>query len=323
MEILLFGTKAIILENEKIRVLILVGKGTEIIEFNHKASDTDIIYRSPLGLSCIEKLKYAPQDEQILTAGYTGGWFEAFPNVGKACRYKGALIPEYGEVCYLPWEYVILKDDPSEVTLKCFVKTTKTPFLMEKVFTIKTEIPTLFLEESITNLGNEELEFQWGHHPNFGSNIIDDSCLIEISSGDLHVDYASPTSRFITSDQGTWPYLTDKNGNRVDLRKLMPKNTGINEVIEINNLKEGFTNIINTNKRLRIDIAWDLNAFPHNVIWQVCNGDFGYPRYGSTYVLGLLIRNDVNWTLEKSFEAPSIKPGERKTAWLTTSIHTF
>lgn len=326
IEVLLFGTRAIILENEKIRVMILVGKGTEIIEFNHKASDTDIIYRSPLGLSCIDKIKYSPKDDQILTAGYTGGWFEAFPNVGKACSFKGANIPEYGEVCYIPWEYTVLKDDSSEVIIKCFVKTTKTPFLLEKIFIIKSLVPTLFLEESILNFGNEDLEFQWGHHPNFGSNIIDESCILEMSSGEVVVDYSSKNSRFSSMEKSTWPYLVDKIGNIVDLRKLMPKNTVINEVIEINNLKEGSASVINMNKGLRIDLAWDLQAFPHNVMWQVCNDDYGYPRYGNTYVLGFLIRNDSTWTLEKSLKAistPIIKHSERKTAWLSATINGF
>ena len=44
------GLKTITLENEIIRVTILIDKGTDIIEFLHKPTDTDFMWRSPLGV---------------------------------------------------------------------------------------------------------------------------------------------------------------------------------------------------------------------------------------------------------------------------------
>jgi hypothetical protein len=48
LEVSLLGIRTIILENEKIRITFLLDVGTEIIEFNHKETDTDFIQRSPL-----------------------------------------------------------------------------------------------------------------------------------------------------------------------------------------------------------------------------------------------------------------------------------
>ena len=44
------GLRTIILENELIRVTILADKGSDIIEFLHKPTDTDFLWRSPLGV---------------------------------------------------------------------------------------------------------------------------------------------------------------------------------------------------------------------------------------------------------------------------------
>lgn len=323
LEIEIFSYRSLIIENEKIRITILLDKGTEIIEFNFKASDTDFIWRSPQGLSCLKKIQYVKKDDHILTDGYTGGWFECFPSLGEPCNYKGANIPHYGEVCYLPWEYTVLKDEPGEVSLKCLVKTTKTPYSIEKIFTVKSGEPTLYIEESISNTGGVDLHYQWGYHPNLGSNIIDGDSFIDMPTGEVQVQYASPDSRFIEGTEGVWPYLKGKDGVEIDLRCIQPENSGIDEVLNIKNLQGGRTTVFNPKKNLGFELSWDLKAFPHNSIWQVCNGDNGYPRYGKTYVLGFMPRNDSEWGLEKSARSglcPIIRPGETKTAWLKATV---
>ncbi len=323
LEIEIFSYRSIILENEKIRTTILLDKGTEIIEFNLKETDTDFIWRSPQGLSCLKKIQFAKKDEHILTDGYTGGWFECFPSLGEACVYKGAYIPHYGEVCYLPWEYTVLKDEPEEISIKCFVKTTKTPYTMEKTFMVKTGEPALYIEERITNTGGVDLHYQWGHHPNLGSNIIDGDSFIDMPSGEVQVHYSAPQSRFVENTEGIWPYLKGKDGVEIDLRRIQPANSGVNEVLNVRNLKEGWTSVFNPKKNLGFELSWDLNAFRHNSIWHVCNGDDSYPRYGNTYVLGFMPRNDTEWGLEKSANSgncPIIKPGETKTAWLKAGV---
>ena len=322
LEIALFGYRALILENEKIRTLILLDKGTEIVELNHKQSDTDFLWRSPLGLSCLQKIRWAPRDDQILTDGYTGGWFEAFPNVGPACTYKGAHLPHYGEACYLPWEYAVVKDEPSEVAIRCFVRTTKFPCAVEKTFTLKTGVATLFIEESVKNLGGEDLHYQWGHHPNFGPPFIDENCVIDMPKADLAVDYSAPSGRLETGAEGTWPFVRGRNGTTVDLRSVPAGGSGLCEEIAVKNLREGRLKVTNLKTRTGIRLEWDVTRFPHNLMWLVCNGDIGYPRYGATHVLGFVPRNDAIRGLAQSVtdgNAALIRPGEIVTLWISAT----
>ena len=44
------GNKVAIIENEKIRVVVLVDKGADIYSFVHKSSDTDYMWRSVWGV---------------------------------------------------------------------------------------------------------------------------------------------------------------------------------------------------------------------------------------------------------------------------------
>ncbi len=44
------GVPGISLENEQLRVVVLVGKGTDILEFRHKPSDVDVLVQDSLGV---------------------------------------------------------------------------------------------------------------------------------------------------------------------------------------------------------------------------------------------------------------------------------
>jgi hypothetical protein len=49
-DLLLNGIRAVVLENEKLRITILVDKGADIYEFLYKPLDIDFMWRSPVEL---------------------------------------------------------------------------------------------------------------------------------------------------------------------------------------------------------------------------------------------------------------------------------
>ena len=59
------GNKVAIIENEKIRVMVLVDKGADIYSFVHKSSDTDYMWRSVWGVrDCLLYTSPSPRDRQ-------------------------------------------------------------------------------------------------------------------------------------------------------------------------------------------------------------------------------------------------------------------
>jgi len=323
MEVALFGLRTIILENEAIRIMFVLDKGTEIIEFNYKQTDTDFMYRSHMGLSSLGKMQYGWKDEQLVEDTYTGGWYEMFPNIGGVSKYKNALIPRYGEVCHLPWEYSILRDDPTEVSIRCFVRTTKTPFFVDKVFSIKSGIPSLFIQESAKNTSKEDVHYQWAHHPNIGGNFIDESCTIEMQAGESVVVYSPGEKRLKDGSVGQWPILKGENGIEVDLSKIQSPECGFCDVVHVYDLKMGRVVVKCPKKMLGIEFEWDPLMFKHIGVWQVTNGDTGYPRYSDIYVLGLIPFNDRNRGIEESVKRGTcsmLKAGDTVKTWITATV---
>ena len=120
--------------------------------------------------------------ESIFVDLYEGGWQECFPNGGESVLYKGAELPFHGELLTLPWQVDVLEDRPEVVSVRLTVRTLRTPFVLEKVLTLRSGRAVLEIDERLTNLADEPMDVMWGHHPAFGPPFLDDTCRIDIAA---------------------------------------------------------------------------------------------------------------------------------------------
>ena len=321
-EVYIYGFKSIIMENELLRIVSVVDKGCEIVEFNYKKMDLDFAWRTNNGLSCLKYYSKDYTDFNTLTDYYTGGWFEAFPICGSGGDYKGTTMPLYGEVCYLPWEYSVVKDTEEEILLRFCCKTLRSPFYLEKIFKLKTQDPVFYIEEKIENLATEETFFNIGYHPNFGKSFIDNDLEIEINGGEIDVLLENENSRFGVGQKGKWPFINDRNGNPLNISIMPPINSKVNEVINIKDLKSPRIIIKNKDKKLDLKLTFD-KIYKHAILWIVRNGDKGYPRYGNTNVLCVLPKTNHFIDLKdviKNKDYIEIKPGEIIKTWMNFEV---
>ena len=93
------GYRTLALENALVRVEVLADKGSDIVSFLHKPSDTDFMWHRPGGLRAAP-LESTPRGvgEFVFVDAYEGGWQECFPNGGQSVLYKGAELPFHGEL---------------------------------------------------------------------------------------------------------------------------------------------------------------------------------------------------------------------------------
>lgn len=132
------GNNVVIMENQILRVTILVDRGSDIIELLYKPEDIDLMWRSPVRLH--RRSEYISSTGNSL-GNYldhnSGGWQEILPNGGSECFYKGACLGMHGEISNIPWEYKVLRDDPEEIVLQCSITTLRSPFRLEKIIRLK------------------------------------------------------------------------------------------------------------------------------------------------------------------------------------------
>ncbi|HOK56902.1 MAG TPA: DUF4432 family protein [bacterium] len=283
------GYKCIYLENEIIRVEILVDKGTDIVEFLYKEKDIDFMWRSPIPVYHQSKLiQTAPTKLGSFIDYYPGGWQEIFPNGGGICEYKGAILGLHGEVALLPWDYKIIEDTKDRVSIKFSVYTYRTPFYLEKIITIKSGIPYIEIYEEVFNLAGEEVDFIWGHHPAFGKPFLSENCIINIKGGKVKVvpgDGKSYTN--LKQTEGNWPFVEGIDGKQVDISKVPSEEDNVSDVIFISDLEEGYYEIINESLKTGFFMEFPKEVFKYLWFWRIAKGSYNYPWWGRNYNIAL------------------------------------
>lgn len=282
------GLRTVTLENETIRVSFLADKGTDIIEFLHKPTDTDFMWRSPLGVrNPATFVPTIPRPEGAFLDYYHGGWQECLPTGGDDATYGGTAFGPHGEVCLIPWEYTILEDEPERVKVRFRVRTYRTPISVEKVVTLERHRGVLTFAETLINEGAVRLELMWGHHPAFGAPFLDESCVIDLPGAAVRTVRLAETSRCAAGDGFAWPRVRGHDDSIIDLSHVPPMEARAYDLAFLTRLEAGWYAITNTARRVGFGMVWPVEVFGALWYWQVFGGAFDQPWYGRTYNIAL------------------------------------
>lgn len=308
------GLRCLTLENEVLRVSLLVDKGSDIFEFLHKPTDTDFMWRSSGGVrNPALSVPTSPRPEGAFLDYYEGGWQECFPSGGTPATMYGAVMGQHGEVCLLPWQYAVLEDYPHRVSVKLWVRTYRTPFLLEKVLTLDRETAVLTLDEMVTNEGRIPIDFVWGHHPALGGIFLDSSCHIDLPGATVQVlDTGAPTRARVGS-RHPWSVIPAPDGTNVDVSTVPAIAAATSDLMILTDLQAGWYAITNHGRRVGFGMVWSLEVFNTLWYWQEFHGLTDYPWYGRTYTVALEPWTTPQLNIEQARAAGTqrtLQPGE-------------
>ena len=283
------GWESAVLQNAKIRVTILVGKGCDVVEVLYKPLDIDITPRTGRGLRRRDEAIAAPwSDMGSFLDQYEGGWQEILPHGGQPGEYKGAAFAQHGESARLPWKVSVITDTADRVEILCTSRLSIMPFYIEKRFSISATDATLVMETTVKNEGAVELPLMAGHHLAYGAPFIGPGSKIEMPQGttyEAHSATVFETGRRSNGQSGTWPSMTSDSGTDIDMRELPPQGTKS----DLHYLKpsEGWYTISSPDNSLITRVTWDHVAQPYLWFWQEFGAGKTYPWWGMEYLLGL------------------------------------
>lgn len=325
-EVIYKGYKTLILENEKLRLMILVDKGTNIVELLYKPKDIDFMWQSPVDFEACNK---NPLNKELPTGPfldvYEGGWQELLPSISTPTNYKEMGLGIHGEIYLLPWDWQVVLDDPYEVKIKFTVRMRRAPLFVTKYITIKSDSSVLEFDEEIENIGDEEFKFMWGHHPAIGKPFLDENCVIDLpenAKGQIYQKDFSGNSPFEPNTEFDWPDVPDKNGKMIDISKPMSPDKKTAFSTYIKNLKDGWYGITNLKKGVGFGMKWDINIFKYMLIWSVYRGYYNSPFYGRTYSIAIEPYSGIPDSLDEVIKLGrelKLMPGEK----LNTNFHTI
>ena len=281
----LSGYRTIALENQLIRVEVLADKGSDIVAFLHKPSDTDFMWRREIGLQRAG-LGAEPRgdDEYVFVDQYEGGWQECLPNGGQSVTYKGARLPFHGELLTRPFRVEVVEDRPEVVSVRMVARTLRTPFVLEKTLTLHSGKAVLEINEKLINLADEAIEIMWGHHPAFGAPFLDESCRIDVPPCRATTERAEPwpDSDLVYAETFDWPSAPLKSGGTRDL-SVVPARDTFADWVRLEGFEEGWYGITSAKRQVGFGLRWDAGLFKHLWYWHVYGGMSGFPWWGLNY----------------------------------------
>lgn len=282
------GYRCLSLENEKLRVVIIADKGTDIYELLYKPKDLDFLWRSSTGL----RARYVPTTAQASGAFmdyYEGGWQELFPNCGAPSVHQGAEVGQHGEVALLPWRYVITKDEPDEIEVSFSVRTVRTPFHLVKTISLRRNEAVLRIRERVTNESGQLIDFTWGHHPAFGWPFIDEHCRVHVPDCRIRTlaEYTSDTSRLAADQNSEWPMAEGRDGSKIDISRTVAPGSASQEMVFLEGITDGWYAVTNTTLGVGFGLRYPADVFKQLWYWQVYRGGRDYPWWSATYNIAL------------------------------------
>jgi len=284
------GIAMLSLENQKIKVVFALGKGADIVEFLYKPTDIDFMWHSFNELNNVNHVQTIPAAEGSFLDTYVGGWQELCPTYGSRAMYCGGSIGAHGEACLYPWDAQILQDTREYVEVKLTLRTTRSPFLLEKTVGLQENEARLALHQKITNLGSVTQDFMWAHHPAFGVPFLDDSVRLHLKGTPrVTVPEATIAHRcpFAKETTGVWPTLPGRDGRAVDMSRAYAPNDKLYMEYFISELAEGRYELVNHHMGLGMRMSWDPSVFRYLWVWGLYCGIEEYPWYGRAYVMAV------------------------------------
>lgn len=240
--------RLVVLENDALRVSVLPEKGSDIVEFLDKRTNTDVMWRTYIGLRSIKSEPNLWGHERYFNAFYEGGWQELFPHGSGPSKVGGVTLPMHGEVQSLPWKYAIVRDTAEAVQVRFWTQTVLSRFQVVKQMTINASDPVVHFSETVTNVGGGPFDILWGHHPAFGAPFLSGDCLITL-----------PKGRLVEGDESMLriqPEASASGGN----------------MFYLTDFSEGHYGIKNGKLGVGFGMRWDPDLFKVIWIWQ------GYER---------------------------------------------
>ena len=284
------GIDAAFLENEHLRVMVLPGKGGDVLEFRDKQADVDVLYHAEHNWQPPADRAIPAVDPTAWHDTYPGGWQVNLPVAGYTDGFAGTPYGLHGETALLPWEATIIQDDDEAVSLRLSTNLVRYPFSVERTLTLPADESVLRVEESVTNDGGVELEYVWQQHLALGSPLIGPGATLDVPAAtgvvdDYGLDHEN--NRLVGGETFDWPTAPGLDGE-VDLRtSFPPEDATIHDVAYATDLEEGWYAVTNPDLDLGFGFTFPTNPFECVWYWQPFGGYAESPYFNRNYNVGL------------------------------------
>ncbi|MFB3920885.1 MAG: DUF5107 domain-containing protein [Terriglobia bacterium] len=206
--------RAVILENQSLRVVVLPELGGRIWSILAKSYNRELLWHNP---------RIPPQTAPfgaVFDNVWCGGWEEMFPSPAPSV-INGESYPDHGEVWCVPWHSETSCDSGKAcVLLSCDARISAVR--LEKRITLHGEGARVQVSYFLHNPTGVDFPFIFTLHPAFAAP---PGTRIDFPPMTVELDPTYPGTLTGVPSPFVWPHA-DRKGNAVDLRQVAPPSSG-------------------------------------------------------------------------------------------------
>jgi hypothetical protein len=281
-----------------LRVSLSPRVGGTIDRVEHKLLGASVLGTTPWRPQTSPIASGAAADEQSWLTRYGGGWPILFPSGGDACVFEGVVHGFHGEASISPWEAEV-----EAGVLRLWRRFNTVPVEMTRHIAVEGEL--LSIRERLKMLGERPIRVMWGHHPTFGSDLLDGPFGIQCGARRATVDalYDPPSNPLQPGATGAWPWVPGKSGP-FDLGRPQGKMAAL---AYLQGFASPWAAIRRLDNSLAAVLSWDSRIFPNAWLWYELGGTLAPPWNGQTRLIGV----EPNTTIPAAGLAEAARRGGR------------
>jgi len=290
---------AVVLESDALRVTVNPRVGGTITAVEHKDLGLSVLGTTPWDPVDAPLESFAAPDERTWLTRYGGGWPLLFPNGGDACNFAGSFHGFHGEASISPWQA-----EAGAATIGLTRRFSTVPVRMRRDMIVDGDLLTI--RETVQVEGQQPVVAMWGHHPTFGSDLLDGDFEIQSGARNVIVDqgYDPPANPLRPGATGRWPMVQGKAG-MFDLRRSPDGNMAA--LAFLRDFDSPWISIRRLDDAVAVALSWDADVFPYAWLWYELGGTSEPPWLGRTRLIGL----EPNSTCSANGLADAHRRGER------------
>lgn len=208
------GFEALVLDNDRLRVVVLPDFGARIWSIVDKAHDREMLWHHP------RMPLRPPVHGAVYDNWFAGGWDELFPNDAPVV-IDGEAYPDHGELWSLraAWELVDLS--ASSLSIRFMLHGIVTATRYEKTLTLNDGEAKVRLRYRIANVGPTPLDFLWKLHAPLP---VHPGARLHLPARNVVIDPDFADAFGATSF--AWPHAPSPDGTLEDLRNIPAPDAG-------------------------------------------------------------------------------------------------
>ena len=307
------------IESDALAVSVNPRVGGTITGVRHRSSGLSVLGHVPWDTVDTPLPSLAARDEPEWLTRYTGGWPLLFPNAGDAATVDGVFHGFHGEASIAPWEAVAQRADSLVLERRFAV----IPARMRRTMTIESD--RLTIHEEVILEGPSPIDVMWGHHPSFGSDLLDGPFEITCGASDVRVEplYDPPANPLRPGAIGRWPHVPGKDGVS-DLRRPQSPCASL---AYLEGFAQPWAAIRRLDDAVAIVLSWDGTRFPCAWLWFELDGTPDEPWCGHTRLIGIEPNTaacglGLNEARRRGLPLLRLEPGQPVTASIALRVFT-